>query len=80
MSFESQVQQAAEDHLNACDEAMSEGRSYEKALGPYCGCTTCIVREVLGVTWEMMLEEAQREARKPPQGPPKLRLIDGGRS
>lgn len=44
-------QTAAEAHIEACDEALfgeEDGPGAESpSLGPYCGCVTCVVREVL---------------------------------
>src|ERR1039458_1412745 len=47
------AQRAAEEHLSACEDAMYEednGDSEElpesPACGPFCGCSTCVVREV----------------------------------
>ncbi len=64
--FEARVQRKAEAHLAACnDYAWSEDLDQERpnpAYGPYCGCDTCIVREVLSVCWDEMLAEANREA------------------
>lgn len=67
--FETRVQRKAEQHLADCNEAAwwdetgEEGPPPESpAFGPYCGCDTCIVREVLSVCWEEMRAEAQREA------------------
>ena len=31
-------------------------------VAPYCGCDTCLVREVLTGAWEPMLEAARLEA------------------
>lgn len=41
-----------EDHLEACYDAMydweeGEGDCTSPAFAPFCGCTTCVVREVL---------------------------------
>jgi hypothetical protein len=33
----------------------------EHAAGPYCGCDTCIVREVLDAAWPHMLALAREE-------------------
>lgn len=35
----------------------------EQLLGPFCGCDTCIVREVLDAGWPYVLELARRELR-----------------
>lgn len=32
-------------------------------IAPYCGCDTCLVREVLFAAWPHMLEAAKLEAR-----------------
>ena len=45
------IQRAAEEHLDACAEAlfaMDEGKEVDSpASAPYCGCETCVVRETL---------------------------------
>lgn len=60
------AQEAAENHLYACDEWFDyEEGDGERPAGeppscaPYCGCLTCIIREVLSATWPI-LEEAVR--------------------
>jgi hypothetical protein len=35
----------------------------ERSAGPYCGCDTCIVREVLDAAWPHILELAREEVR-----------------
>lgn len=61
------AQRAAELHLAACMEALSEWEELEDgsiieiespASAPFCGCDTCIVREVLWAGWSIM-EEAR---------------------
>jgi hypothetical protein len=56
---------AAVAHLQACMEAMfaedeSEGDTVpaSPAVGPYCGCTDCDVRETLAVAWPILLADA----------------------
>lgn len=68
-TFEQRVQRLAEDHLSACNEALYRDDELPvaewgetPAIGPYCGCDTCIVREVLWAAWEAMLAEAKAEA------------------
>jgi hypothetical protein len=34
------------------------------AYGPFDGCDTCVVREVLSVVWDEMLVEARREVNR----------------
>ena len=64
--FFERIQTKAENHLEACFEALNaqdEGIEMDSpAFGPFDGCETCIVREVLSVCWEEMLAEAKREA------------------
>lgn len=67
-SFETRIQRLAEKHLAACNDAMidfDEGNqdTPSPAYGPYDGCDTCIVREVLSVAWDEMIAEARRQAR-----------------
>jgi hypothetical protein len=60
--FEAHVQRKAEQHLEACWEAEWDDAEESPAFAPFCGCTTCIVREVLMSVWEDMASEAGREA------------------
>jgi hypothetical protein len=66
-----EAQRAAELHLDACWEAMdleeeSAGEDEAAAVewpdtaGPFCGCRTCEVREVLYVAVPILLADAQR--------------------
>lgn len=53
------AQQAAEAHLDACEEALWAEEELEDgaelpdspACAPFCGCQTCVVREVLFAAW-----------------------------
>jgi len=56
---------AAVAHLEKCAEAMfaeedSDGLAevVSPAVGPYCGCTDCDVRETLAVAWPILLADA----------------------
>lgn len=56
-----EAQQAAEDHLDALDEALGlqeDGASIDwsayDAAAPYCGCRTCTVRETLHAAWPVL--------------------------
>jgi hypothetical protein len=67
-----QAQKEAEKHLAACQEALwseeETGRPMDSpACAPFCGCDTCIVREVLWAAWEI-LEEAHRIAHEEEDG------------
>lgn len=67
VDHEALAQRAAETHLAACQEALwaeEEGTDVESpALGPFCGCDTCIVREILHAAWPHLLELAREEVR-----------------
>ena len=41
------AQEAAERRLAACNEALFDDELADEACGAYCGCDTCVVREVL---------------------------------
>lgn len=59
-----EAHRAAVAHLNACgarmfvesDEGFTEVAS--PAVGPYCGCTDCDVRETLAAAWPILLDDA----------------------
>lgn len=59
------MQQAAERHLDECWEAYyaaEEEPDPDKwppspAIGPFCGCQTCLVREVLHAGWRVFEEQ-----------------------
>lgn len=59
--FSQRVQLKAERHLTACFEAMDGAEETSPAAAPFDGCPTCIVREVLEVTWDELMAEARRE-------------------
>ena len=60
------AQRAAEAHLAACEEAMyeadcvGEAEVDSPASAPFCGCTTCQVREVLHAAWPIFEEHHGR--------------------
>lgn len=64
-AFDQLVQRKAEAHLNACLEALDAQDAGHTTTGPasapFCGCNTCVVREILIVTYDLMLTEARRE-------------------
>lgn len=79
-----EAQQAAEAHLALCWEAFysqeddGEGDdgdepSESPAIGPFCGCETCVTREILYAAWPLMeasvraeVANEQAEAGTPP--------------
>jgi hypothetical protein len=77
------VQRKAEAHLAACFDAMdafeeapdAEQAPESPAFGPFDGCQTCIVREVLSVCWEEMLAEARRVAQAEHYSEQELRKV-----
>jgi hypothetical protein len=56
------IQAAAERHLNACwdahyaEEEAEDGAEEvpSPAVGPFCGCETCIVRECIAGAWPVI--------------------------
>lgn len=75
VDYAARAQKAAEDRLAAASEILDfegesqlsdeDAKSYEQAYqqmaGPYCGCETCIVREVLDAAWPILEEAALAE-------------------
>lgn len=61
------AQKAAEEHLDACYEAMWKAEEEDDfavdspASGPFCGCETCVVREVLHASYEFLILALQDE-------------------
>jgi hypothetical protein len=62
VTLEEEAQAVAEKHLEACYEALwweetdGIGDAPESpAIAPFCGCTTCVVREVLFASLEYLL-------------------------
>lgn len=64
--FGREAQAAAEMHLEACELSLM-GEDEEPIevdvdmAGPYCGCTTCVVRETLHAAWPILIEAARAE-------------------
>ena len=52
-----EAQRAAEEHLSLCLEAEWDEEVDDPSSAPFCGCLTCIVREVLHAAWPV-LEQA----------------------
>lgn len=61
------AQQAAEKHLQAIEAAedaadeTGDSVAYPQTAGPWCGCTTCVVRETLYAAWPILLQAARAE-------------------
>ena len=69
------MQESAEAHLDACYAEMweldelGEGEEGEdhfpegeiQQAGPFCGCNTCVVREVLHASFETLIRLAENE-------------------
>lgn len=63
--YGAEAQRAAEDHLDACFEALEREETAEPgeevdspAVGAFCGCQTCCVRETLHASWPFLREAA----------------------
>lgn len=68
-----EAQRKAEAHLNECWAALQEQEDADFAgewesngadrwpvtAGPFCGCETCVVREVLFIAWPIFHEAAK---------------------
>ena len=84
--FGYEAQQAAEKHLDACQDALyaeesEEGDAAElwpaELLAPFCGCTTCVVREVLVAAWPILeLGFRAESSGRPTMGLPRVRIQD----
>lgn len=65
-TLEQQAQRAAEQRLATCtemlwDETDDDGRDrpeWDDISAPYCGCDTCIVREVIDAAWPYLKQLA----------------------
>jgi hypothetical protein len=58
------AQDAAERRLDALDQLEFDGTPLPddiEVLAPYCGCRTCLVREVLDAAWPHLLALARDE-------------------
>jgi hypothetical protein len=62
------MQRIAEDHLERCFDYLAKIEEAEgefehddddPGVAPFCGCNTCIVREVLAASWDLMCIAAQ---------------------
>lgn len=57
--LEQAAQKAAEARLGAATEALFDERDTPIDLaGPYCGCDTCVVREVIDAAWPYLRQLA----------------------
>ncbi len=61
-----QAQAAAEKRLAYCnalewDSDDMEGIEVSEPCAPYCGCDTCVVREILDAAWPFLLQAAKEE-------------------
>lgn len=65
-----EAQMAAEKHLaacwaaeDACDEGADIGDVDTPACAPFCGCSTCEVREVLYAAWPVFTDDVVNRLR-----------------
>lgn len=72
-----EAQQVAEAHLSACHEALFAEQDADDcsmipespASAPFCGCDTCVVREVLYAAWPVF-ERAWGDVKPRPESKP----------
>jgi len=65
--FGLEAQKAAELHLARCNEALWDDPGVlidSPASAPFCGCDTCVVREVLFAAWPFALREQQAKVER----------------
>lgn len=60
------AQRAAEKHIERLDGCLYDEQDgvpdvqWPESAGPYCGCTTCQVREILWIVWPIIEQDARR--------------------
>lgn len=60
-----EIGQACEEHLDRCmDSAFLdlEESGDSPAFAPFCGCNTCVVREVLMTAWPLFLKYMETQS------------------
>lgn len=76
--LEHEAQQAAEHRLRVCatvlfedetDEDIVPSDAADQLAGPYCGCDTCVVREVVDAAWPWLYRLAHHPDTVPPALP-----------
>jgi hypothetical protein len=60
------AQRSAEARLFDCMDGLYDDEVGDSAIGPFCGCYTCIVREVLDAAWPWLYEAATHPDVIPP--------------
>lgn len=60
------AQRAAEARLFDCMDGLYDDEAGDSAVGAFCGCYTCIVREVLDAAWPWLYEAATHPDVIPP--------------
>lgn len=45
---------AAEQHLESCFDSIDDSSICVDTSAPFCGCTKCVVREVIASSWPYM--------------------------
>jgi len=67
VQLEQQAQRTAEARLMACmDEVYEDDYEETVASAPFCGCYTCIVREVIDAAWPSLYQIAHSPAVEAP--------------
>lgn len=60
------AQRAAEARLLDCMDGIDDEDAGDSAVAAFCGCDTCIVREVLDAAWPWLFEAARHPDVIPP--------------
>lgn len=60
------AQKSAEARLLDCFDGLYDDEAGDSAVGAFCGCNTCIVREVLDAAWPWLYEAATHPDVIPP--------------
>lgn len=60
------AQRAAEARLFDCMDGLYDDEVGDSAIGPFCGCYTCMVREVLDAAWPWLFQAATHPDVIPP--------------
>ena len=56
--IEAAIQKVAEDRLRQAEDLLHDDADDRGLSGPYCGCDTCVVREVISAAWPHLYELA----------------------
>ena len=66
VKLEKGAQRSGEARLMDCMEGTYNDEAGDSAVGAFCGCDTCIVREVLDAAWPWLYKMAHHPDTVPP--------------